>query len=149
MKHLKNAAALLLMTGVLFTNVHCKKDEETKTDLLTSGQWRVTALTLTPGIDLDGDGDLDPDWYSLFEACDKDDYYVFNANGTYESNEGATKCDPDDPQTDSGTWSFVENETKINMDGDIATIEELTKNRFRVSMYDADVDQTLAITYSK
>jgi hypothetical protein len=154
MKRITDCATLLLIAVVVLTNVHCQKEAGTgdietanKTELLTSGQWRVSALTVTPGIDLDFDGDLDTDFYSFFEECDKDDYYVFRTDGTYESNQGATKCDPDAEQSESGTWTFTDNETKFIMDSTTLAIDELTNNRFRISASEAG--QTLSMTFSK
>jgi hypothetical protein len=65
--------------------------------------------------------------------CQKDDITVFKANMTYEENEGATKCDNDDPQVfDEGTWSFKDNETKIVKDGIEITITQLDNTTLQV-----------------
>lgn len=142
--------AFLFAMILISANVGCKKDkdeEKSKTELLTSGQWKISAMTLTPGSDWDMDGDIDTDLYSLLDACDKDDYLVFSTNGSVEYNEGATKCDQDDPQSESDSWSFTDNETKINLDGDIYTIDELTSSRFRISL--TEDDETLTLTLTK
>ncbi len=48
------------------------------------------------------------DNFSSLKACKKDDRFVFRANGTYEVNEGPTKCSSSDPQIlTSGTWTFT------------------------------------------
>lgn len=91
----------------------CKKDEENETltnkDYLISGNWQVTGTVLNPGIELQP-GIVITDVYDmLVEPCSKDDLMTFNANGTITEDEGATKCDPDDPQTvTDGTWTLSE-----------------------------------------
>ena len=102
-------------------------------DLLTSGQWKLVSFTLTPPVDIDSDGDLDADAYVLMDACGKDDLFSFKADGKYEINEGATKCDPLDPQIEVLDWSFANEEQELIIDGDRATIEELTSSRLKLS----------------
>jgi hypothetical protein len=129
---------LLALVFVLLTVFSaCKKDKKetpkSKTDLLTTGQWKMTAFTVSPPMDLDGDGIVDSDVYATMGACEKDDYYIFKKDGTLEQNEGASKCDPLDPQTETVDWSFVNDEKEIIFIGTRATILELTATRFRMS----------------
>ena len=102
-------------------------------ELLTTGQWKVVAFTLSPPFDLDGDGDLDSDAYALMDACERDDFFIFKTDGKYEVNEGATKCDASDPQSELYDWAFVNEEKELIIDGDRVTIQELTSSRLRVS----------------
>lgn len=88
-----------------------KDDEKTKIEMITSGSWRMTAATCEPAIPGVGNN-----IFVLMESCQKDNIYTFNANGTKLEDEGATKCNPDDPQTVNGTWEFAENETKVILD---------------------------------
>ena len=100
----------------------CKKDKEaapgstsyTRTQMLTAKPWKMTAMTVNPGIDMGG-GLIITDIYSTFFAsCDKDNLYKFSANGTYSFEEGATVCTTGDPQIyETGTWAFLNNETKM------------------------------------
>ncbi len=78
-------------------------------------------------------------------------------NGTYTFEEGASKCDPSDPQVwDSGTWVFNSDQTIIVMTsstyGSInAEIVELTSSKLLVS-HDETVDNikyTITDTYQK
>ena len=48
-------------------------------------------------------------------------------------NEGATKCDASDPQSEILDWSFVNEEKELIIDGDRVTILELTPSRLRLS----------------
>jgi len=126
---------LLLVSAVIFIS-GCNKDKDDKSlsrsDILTIGKWRMTALKMTPPVDYDGDGIVDSDVYAFIEACDKDDYFTFMKDGTLELNEGTLKCDPLDPQTQTDNWSFVNDEKEIIIAGDRCTILELNPTLFRV-----------------
>ena len=132
---------------------------ETKTQLLTGKNWKVTALTVNPGIDVTGNGVLITDLYA-FEmangyACSLDNILNFNINGNYTDYEGATLCDPADPQLyDSGTWSFQNSETTLIQDGQESTIVTLNSTTLKLKDYfDTDGDGTneteFNITYTK
>ena len=131
---------------LLFVLSACQKESSaSKTEILTTGKWRVVAMTVSPAMDADGDGDLDTDLYVLVDACDKDDYSVFKTNGTIENNEGPTKCYPQDPQIEISTWAFKSNETILEVDGDDHIIEELngTTMRLKSSAFGATHSFTL------
>ena len=131
---------------------------ETKTQLLTGKNWKVTALTVNPGLDF-GTGALITDYYAYAiangEACSLDNILNFNINGNYTVYEGATLCDPADPQLyDSGTWSFQNSETTLIQDGQESTIVTLNSTTLKLKDYiDSDGDGTFEtevnITYTK
>ena len=49
-------------------------------------------------------------------ACQRDNFERYETNGTHTVDEGATKCDPTDPQTETGTWAFYDSATKLIFD---------------------------------
>ena len=126
---------MLMFVGVLaFGLQSCKHDEEvpgddgstkTKTEMLTTGKWLMESGTITPSIEVDIFGTkvtISNYWQLLAaingttdaEPCVKDNLMIFNTDSTLILDEGATKCDPADPQQeDGGNWMFKENETKI------------------------------------
>ena len=55
--------------------------------------------------------DLYHDWYK--DECVLDDLRMFKSTGQYLNDNGATKCDPAEPQTATLSWRFIENNTKI------------------------------------
>lgn len=61
-KTIQLAALLLAMSGAI-TFQACKKDKKestkTKTELITTGSWKMTAYTINPAADLDLDGDTE------------------------------------------------------------------------------------------
>jgi len=83
----------------------------TNTELLTSATWKYK----NAGVDVNNDGFIDtgvPPGY--VGDCDKDNLLTFKSDGTGILDEGATKCDPGEPQTKPFTWTFKNNETVIN-----------------------------------
>ena len=132
---------------------------ETKTQLLTDKNWKVTAETLDPGLDLSGFGVLITDLYA-FEmangnACQLDNIFNFNINGNYTDYEGATLCDPQDPQLyGTGTWSFQNSETTLIQDGQEYTIVTLNSTSLKLKLFqDVDGDDVketeINVTYTK
>jgi hypothetical protein len=107
----------------------CKKknDQKSKMTLLTQKPWVYAKFEekINTGVWTDDY----PNWLS----CEKDDQIIFRTNNTYEENEGATKCDPSDPQIiSSGAWAFTNNETKITVNVEV-TIDQLDENTLIVS----------------
>jgi len=156
MKQTTQLAALVLAIAAATTFLACKKDKKdsntgkTKTELITTGTWKMTAFTTNPAQDLDSDGDVETNVFDYLEACFKDDITTFKTNGTAEVNEGATKCDPTDPQTFSISWSFTANETKLVVDGEEFTLTELTATTIKIkdTYVDAGITYTDEITFT-
>lgn len=47
------------------------------------------------------------------KTCLTDNFITYYPNGTYEINEGATKCTPDDPPGLIGNWSLDRSENRL------------------------------------
>ena len=118
-KSFKYLSVLLIVFS--FVASSCNKDDDsdnqpTKStkEYLTAGNWKTTAMTISPGISFGGV--TITDFFAQTPACSKDDLILFNSNGTITDDEGPTKCDPNDPQTTTeGSWS-------LNSDNTILTI---------------------------
>ena len=121
---------LSIFCVILFLS-SCKKDNKskTRTELLTNGSWHVTAYTVDPAIDFDGDGTEETNVYAVMDECITDDRTTFFANGTGELDEGATKCSTNDPQTVPLTWTFDQAEEKLQVQGIEYLIESITENQ--------------------
>lgn len=149
-------ALLLLLTGATIT-LSCNKDEDkntntakTKTELLTAAPWKRTALISTPAYDWNADGTFATDILTTMWPCEKDNLDIYKANGIFETNEGATKCNPSDPQSWTVTWVFAVNETKLIFDGtDEYTLVELTETtlKFQSTFVENGVSYTHVETY--
>jgi hypothetical protein len=133
--------ALMIAALSFLTVSSCKKEDEkktttpakSKTELLTAKAWKTTAMTINPGIAIIPGGPVITDLFAFFDPCEKDDTEKFNTGGTGVSDEGATKCDPTDPQTSNFTWSFSNNETKIVWDGELSDIMQLDETSAKFS----------------
>ena len=105
---MKNVIQCLSMATLVLTLFACKKDAAapTKTELLTAQSWKLTAAETTAnGTKLD--------IFATMKACEKDNFETYKTDKTYIEDEGATKCDPTDPQTQQAKWAFSTNETKL------------------------------------
>lgn len=133
----------LMIAALAFLTVSsCNKDEDdagtttptkSKTELITAKAWKMTALTVSPGITPVPGGPTITDVYSLMDPCEKDDTEKYNTGGSGVSDEGATKCDPADPQTENFTWAFANNETKLVLDGDTGDILQLDGTTLKIA----------------
>ncbi len=142
----------LALVGIAFTG--CKKDkDETKADktgMLAEKNWKMTAATIDPAIDWFGNGTLVTNLYAQLPVCTKDDLTIFRKNGTVAFDEGTAKCEPNDPQTRSGLWSFNTDQTIVSVTDDGETdsweIIELTKEKLKVDYTIVDEGLTYTIT---
>ncbi len=138
---------LSISFGTILTS--CKKEDTaspttsspaTKTDHLTGKSWILKSAKLSPtfsqaGVTID-------DLFKTMEACDKDNIISFKTDKTYVTDEGAIKCDPKNPQTETGTWTFIDNETKIQT---VQGKKTTTMNLISVSSTSLVVTYTLDI----
>jgi hypothetical protein len=111
---------LLLFSFSLFL-ARCSDDDEPQTtaDLLL-GSWVMTGDTYSPAYDF-GAGPVS-DAFPLYDDCEKDNIFIMVANFVGEFNEGATKCDPADPQTEAFAWTLKSNNTILTISQTIAGI---------------------------
>ncbi len=129
---------LLLIASLVLVTLSCKEDEDpSKKELLSGKNWVMVSQTVSPAINFNGT--LITDLFAQMDDCSKDDISKFNSNGTYTMEEGATKCDVNDPQVfDSGTWVFNSDETILVLTSPIngtinAEIIELTSSKCVIS----------------
>ncbi|MFN5223519.1 MAG: hypothetical protein ACK5DJ_04975 [Bacteroidota bacterium] len=120
MKTTFKTLALLMASIVLISS--CSKDDDstsgggggtpaTNTSKLCNKNWKIETFVFN-GVDIT----------SQLDACELDNFTRFSTDGNYVSDEGPTKCDPADPQTTPGTWSWAANETKLVTDGDTTNL---------------------------
>jgi hypothetical protein len=122
---------LISTTIFVLLTISCNKKDSnsslSKRDLLTSGSWKLTAVVA----DDDANGSYETDRFASFSDCYKDNYYTFRSNGELELNEGPTKCDPIDPQTETYSWELTQNETHLIFGFDEYKLEELTASTLK------------------
>jgi outer membrane usher protein FimD/PapC len=127
---------LVLLCASLATLGACKKTSEpvpatTRVDLLTAKSWRLSTATVTAN-------GLPVPTSLVLPACTSDDTFKFNLDKTVIQDAGATKCNSTDPQTQNGTWSFNNDQSKLTiaipgslLSGE-ADIKELTSSTLRI-----------------
>ena len=111
-KCMKKQIALLIVCSltILFLLPACQKDDnnppaaKTKTELISQSTWKFSAATV---------GGADASAY--LQACQKDNIYTFVAAGTGTIDEGPSRCNGSDPQTNPFTWNFLSNETMLHI----------------------------------
>lgn len=147
---MKNYALILLLAAATVITSCSKDDDDNKsggsggttasnTSKLCNKNWKMTSLKLN-GFET----------ISSLDTCDLDDFIRFNTDNTYIEDEGATKCDPTDPQTLTGNWSWAANETKLVADGDglaSDTLNVLTNSGTVLKFGFEDVGFTIEVTY--
>jgi len=110
---------------LVFILVSCSDDKETlnKKELLagtTSREWKIQDYV-----------DVNINW-SNQPACIKDDVWIFFSNGDMQQSEGASKCDPADPQIYvNGFWQLNEDTNTLTLIRSSTinwTVDQLTAN---------------------
>jgi hypothetical protein len=126
-------AVLAVTTFMSFTS--CKKSEDATCTLSAStitGTYKITSLKLN-GVDL----------FPLSDACDKDDTFTLNANGSFIITDAGVVCTPSN--NDTGTWSLAG--STISIDGDTGNVSNFSCNGFTVSATQAGA--TTEVTYAR
>jgi hypothetical protein len=128
------SAALLLLTS-------CEKEKDntpapkTKTELLTTGSWKFSNATV-------GGTNVN----ALLQTCQKDNIMTFVAVGlTGTLDEGLTKCNAGDPQTNPFTWSFTSGETILNISTPLFTGGSSTFTLVSLSVTELIVSQNITV----
>ena len=106
------------------------------TQNLCNKNWKLVSFKLN-GIDVTS---------QFFQPCDLDDFTRFLVDSTYIADEGPTKCDPADPQTETGTWGWAASETKLIIDGDTANVIANTGSQLKFGLTDATLG-TIELTF--
>ena len=130
--------SILLALVAISLPFSCKKeDNPSKSELLTSHCWILSEATIAPAAIVNGA--VVTDFYALMSLCDRDNLTCLLENGNVYVDEGASKCDPNDPQINtSGTWWFNSDETVLlaftdtNPDTIHSELLELSANRLRI-----------------
>ena len=131
-KIIRTTALLTLITAFVLGIGACKKDAaKSKTELLTQSNWKIVKEESKSG---------SGPWVDITStlACEKDNQYVFSTTSALEFNEGATRCNPADPQIiATGTWSFLTNETQLQViafgSTSLFSLDQLDENTMVIS----------------
>lgn len=141
---MKKFISLPVILLVLFS---CKKNDTkapTKADYLTAGTWMVTAAVT----DDDGDGTYETNEFESFDQCYKDNIWTFKSDGTLQMDEGASKCDPGDAQTNTALWKLTNNDTSLLLASDTYSVIQLDANLIVLKL-DYGANRSSKVTFSK
>jgi hypothetical protein len=137
-----------ILTAAIFglLLIACKKKDTaiSKSDLLISGTWKLTAVVS----DDDGNGTYETNEYASFPVCFTDNFYAFHSTHKFVYDEGPTKCDPLDPQTDEVSWQLADNEATLMIDSDPYSILQLDNQTLRVKE-DLGSNRSTMTTFTK
>jgi hypothetical protein len=104
---------LTLLASALLLGFSSCTEDPTTTEMLTDGRWQLKTLTINPGVIVSGV--VITDYYNQMHEYDKDNILEFKADGTFITDEGATKEFPSDPQTKQGNWLLSANEDMLTV----------------------------------
>jgi hypothetical protein len=145
---------ILVVLSASLSLVACKKDDSlpdpnnnnnnnnNTSSTLTVGSWKMVSSMSV--IEYPAPvGTQTVDLFVLMQPCVQDNLYIFNANNTTTSDEGATKCNASDPQQKTaGTWALINNNTKLqitenstSVTADILTLNSSTLELRYVTTY--------------
>lgn len=104
----------ILALGLATFSCSKKSDDPTLTpaQILTSHAWKLSSTTIM-GVN------------SPLDECEKDNFVTFSNTGVATMDEGVTKCDSEDPQTDVTTYSLSSDAKTLTLDGDVFTVVTL------------------------
>ena len=152
---------LVLVCVVLISASSCKKDNndnqpvKTKREILSSGKWLISKSDAVVG------QQGNPQNVNLYNdfmlPCQRDNYYLFNSDGSSTIDEGPSKCSDTSMQTvNTGTWELRENDSKLRfkvqmgiIDADVlADITELNDNTLTLKFDTTYVGMPATVTTS-
>ncbi|MEO7266109.1 MAG: lipocalin family protein [Ferruginibacter sp.] len=113
---MKKILILIAFSGILFTS--CKKDKTCDLNSTSlAGSYRVTSLKYkqTPT-------SAEVDLFSSLSACQKDDIYVYNTNGTFNYQDAGVVCSPSGSY--NSTWTLSGN--TLTFDGDVYNVNSFS-----------------------
>lgn len=129
---------LIISSLILIALLNACKKEESNTDKLCGKYWVITEANVDPSVAIvDEYGNIVGYTNNIFaqlDPCNKDDVEKYNSDGTLIW-DVRTKCESNEPQNGTGTWSFNSDETilteKVGGHSYSYTIIELTNSKFQ------------------
>lgn len=136
MKHLLRLTAFVFFLSFLVAG-SCNKEDPpppTKTELLTKASWKFSVATV-------GGSDVS----AALQACQRDNIITFASNGSGTNDEGLSKCNPGDPQSNAFTWNFLTNETQLFISSTLFTGGSNTFTIVTLSETELVLSQTITV----
>ncbi len=132
---------ILSVVVISFAFLSCKKDKTC--DLNTGnfvGSYKVTSFKYkadasTPEIDE----------FTFWDACEKDDLVIFNANNTITYSDAGLVCTPDGNGT--GIWTL--SGSAINIDGQVGTVSHFDCNGTTITIAGTTAGELTTVSLSR
>lgn len=111
--HLKNNYPLLAIVIILTSNTLFAQADNAAY-FITSSSWKKAEWRVMPAMQYRAGGPVESDLLKNEKECKKDDYYVFNADGTYQLLNGEKKCGTTESDlVSSGKWGLLQTDHSI------------------------------------
>ncbi|SDK38647.1 Lipocalin-like domain-containing protein [Catalinimonas alkaloidigena] len=135
----------------------CAEKEEPAPDpekMITGKKWRLTAATTDPSFPT-ANGGTSSNLYNILKDCFKDNYEEFREGGVYIYDEGTTRCNTGDAQTEQGNWIMNTEKTKITISSaggnantydDVEVTETSLKYTFVTTLDNSGTIYTVSVT---
>jgi hypothetical protein len=105
------------LTFLLFILFCCKSYKilaQSNAKLLCNAGWKKASFTVYPAMQYWTNGKVESDLFKSERACTKDDYYIYNTNGTYQLLDGEIRCMHEQSDVVSnGKWTFQKDDNTI------------------------------------
>ncbi len=135
---------LTLLSLIIFSCTESSTRPDSRSDLFSGSDsfgktWQIQEIEIELGT-------LQP------KSCVMDNYITYFPNGTYEINEGATKCDPSDPPGAIGKWYLDDAEetlfVEIGGETQVWDIDETKTDSHRITSNFQEGDRTYTFVLS-
>jgi hypothetical protein len=138
--HMKYLVSFLIFGGMIYC-ASCAKDDsivvKNNAPLLTGVKWEVISIISVDSLN------KETDLYSTLPAFMKDDYFLFNADSTYELNDNVVlRADSASAIIDAGNWELTHNGDSLELHSNFfsttyypAFIKELTQTSLSLERY--------------
>lgn len=126
-------AALLFLAVFIGCSKSSSSSGGDRKTLIVQASWKYD----TAGFDLHKHGVIDIGDTSI-KACVRDNTYTFKKDSTGVMDEGASKCNPADPQTVPFTWKLTHHDSVLNISGNLllsGSINILSMNATKFAIY--------------
>jgi hypothetical protein len=112
-KHMKPNPFFVLLLTIIISNSMLAQTTSQQTLLCNAG-WIKTEWKVTPAFAYWPNRGAESNLMNGEKECTKDDYYVFNIDGSYQLLNNVKKCvEGEEDLVSSGTWAFMKNDNTI------------------------------------
>lgn len=132
---------ILLAVTILVAVTSCKKDKDDENCTLSStsivGSYKTTAVKYKASA-----ADAEIDEFATWDACEKDDIVVLNANNSVTYQDAGISCTPS--TNDTGAWLL--SGSSLNIDGEIYTVTAFSCSGMTLTRAGTTVGELSTIT---